>query len=134
MPTRPFFRVTEGSTAPIGQVRLLVTFGTHDNYRIESLDFNIAYLALPYNAILGYSGLAKFIAVTHHDFNTLKITSDRGFITVRCNERDTLHSIELVYHEAASISPLTRTLSSTQATSQGRRSSCRFTRACPKGS
>jgi hypothetical protein len=33
MPTRPFFRVTEGSTMPIGQVRLPVTFGTQDNYR-----------------------------------------------------------------------------------------------------
>jgi hypothetical protein len=28
MPTRPFFGVTEGSTTPIGQVRLPVTFGT----------------------------------------------------------------------------------------------------------
>jgi hypothetical protein len=33
MPTRPFFGVTEGSTMPIGQVRLPVTFGTRDNYR-----------------------------------------------------------------------------------------------------
>jgi hypothetical protein len=28
MPTRPFFRVTKGSTMPIGQVCLPVTFGT----------------------------------------------------------------------------------------------------------
>jgi hypothetical protein len=33
MPTRPFFGVTEGSTTPIGQVHLPVTFGTRDNYR-----------------------------------------------------------------------------------------------------
>ena len=26
-PTKPFSRVTDGSTTPIGQVRLLVTFG-----------------------------------------------------------------------------------------------------------
>jgi hypothetical protein len=31
MPTRPLFGVTEGSTTPIGQVRLPVTFGTRDN-------------------------------------------------------------------------------------------------------
>jgi hypothetical protein len=51
MPTRPFFGVTEGSTMPIGQVRLPVTFGTRDNYRTESLDFDVAYIALPYNVI-----------------------------------------------------------------------------------
>jgi hypothetical protein len=38
MPTRPFFGVTEGSTMPIRQVRLPVTFGTRDNYRTEILD------------------------------------------------------------------------------------------------
>jgi hypothetical protein len=47
MPTRPFFGVTEGSTMPTGQVRLPVTFGTRDNYRTESLDFDVAYIALP---------------------------------------------------------------------------------------
>jgi hypothetical protein len=58
MPTRPFFGVTEGSTTPIGQVLLPVTFGTRDDYRTESLDFDVAYIALPYNAILGYPALA----------------------------------------------------------------------------
>jgi hypothetical protein len=64
MPTRPFFGVTEGSTTPIGQVRLPVTFGTRDNYRTESLDFDIAYITLPYNAILGYPSLARFMVAS----------------------------------------------------------------------
>jgi hypothetical protein len=51
---------------PIGQVLLPVTFGTWGNYRTKSLDFNVAYIALPYNAILGYPALAKFMAATHH--------------------------------------------------------------------
>jgi hypothetical protein len=38
--------VTEGSTTPIGQVCLPITFDTRDNYRTESVDFNIAYIAL----------------------------------------------------------------------------------------
>jgi hypothetical protein len=42
MPTRPFFGVTAGSTTPIGQVHLPVTFGTRDNYRTESLHFDVA--------------------------------------------------------------------------------------------
>jgi hypothetical protein len=102
MPTRPFFGVTEGSTTPIGQVRLPVTFGTRDNYRTESFDFDVAYIALPYNAILGYPALARFMAATHHGFNVLKISGANGTITVRCNEKDALRSIE---HVAATMFP-----------------------------
>jgi hypothetical protein len=72
MPTRSFFGVTEGSTMPIGQVRLPVTFGTRDNYRTKILDFDIAYIVQPYNAILGYPSLAKFMVTTHHVFKILK--------------------------------------------------------------
>jgi hypothetical protein len=105
MPTRPFFGVTEGSTTPIGQVRLPITFGTWDNYRTESLDFDIAYIALPYNAILGYLALARFMAAMHHGFNVLKILGANGTITMRCNEKDTLRSMEHVYHEATAMFP-----------------------------
>jgi hypothetical protein len=105
MPTRPFFRVTEGSTMLIGQVHLPVTFGTRDNYRTESLSFDVAYIALPYNAILGYPALARFMAATHHGFNVLKIPSANSMITMRCNEKDALCSIEHVYHEAATMFP-----------------------------
>jgi hypothetical protein len=90
MPTRPFFGVTEGSTTPIGQVILPVSFGTRDNYRTESLDFDVTYIALPYNAILGYPALARFMAVTPHGFNVLKLPGPNGTITVRCNEKDAL--------------------------------------------
>jgi hypothetical protein len=105
MPTQPFFGVTEGSTMPIGQVRLPITFGTRDNYRTESLDFDIAYIALPYDAILGYPALARFMAATHHGFNVLKIPGANGMITVRCNEKDALRSVEHVYREAATMFP-----------------------------
>jgi hypothetical protein len=90
---------------PIGQVCLPVTFGTWDNYRTESLDFDIAYITLPYNAILGYPALARFMAATHHGFNILKIPGTNGTITVRCNERDALQSMEHVYREAAAMFP-----------------------------
>jgi hypothetical protein len=105
MPTRPFFGVTEGSTMPIGQVRLPITFSTWDNYRTESLDFDVAYIALPYNAILSYPALVRFMAAMHHGFNVLKIPGTNGMITVRCNEKDALRSVEHVYHEAAAMFP-----------------------------
>ena len=65
-PTKPFSGVTDGSTHPIGQIRLPVTFGNRENYRIELIDFDVAHIRLPYNAILGYPALAKFMAVSHH--------------------------------------------------------------------
>jgi hypothetical protein len=105
MPTRPFFGVTKGSTTPIGQVRLPITFDTRDNYRIESLDFDIAYIVLLYNAILGYPALARFMAATHHGFNVLKIPGANGMITMRCNGKDALRSVEHVYREAATMFP-----------------------------
>jgi hypothetical protein len=110
MPTRPFFGVTEGSTTPIGQVSLPVTFGPRDNYRTESLDFDVAYIALPYNAILSYPALARFMAATHHGFNVLKILGANGTITMRCNEKDALRSVEHVYREAATMFPADKDL------------------------
>jgi hypothetical protein len=76
-----------------------------DNYRTESLNFDIAYTALPYNAILGYPAVARFMAAMHHGFNVLKIPSANGMISMRCNEKDALCSVEHVYREAATMFP-----------------------------
>ena len=91
-PTKPFSSITDGSMVPIGQVRLPVTFGARDNYRTELIDFDVAHICLPYNAILGYPALAKFMAVTHHGYNVLKMSGSGGVITVPCEERDAVCS------------------------------------------
>ena len=57
-PTKPFSEVTDGSTTPIGLVHLPVTFGERKNYRTELIDFDVAHIRLPYNAILGYPALS----------------------------------------------------------------------------
>jgi len=102
MPTMPFSRVTSGSTTPIGQVRLFVTFGTSDNYRTELVDFDVTHINLPYNVILGYPVLAKFMAATHHAYNMLKMLgSSGGVITVCCDEVEALRSLEHAYKTAA---------------------------------
>ena len=82
MPSRPFTGVTSGSTTPLGQVRLAVTFGTPQNYRTEQIDFDVAHIGLPYNAILGYPALAKFMAVTHHAYNIVKLPGSGGTIAI----------------------------------------------------
>ena len=104
-PTKPFSGVTDGSTTPIGQVRLPVTFGGCDNYHTKLIDFDIAHIRLPYNAILGYPALAKFMAVTHHGYNVLKIPGSGGIITVPCEERDVVCSLKRAYQAAAAEDP-----------------------------
>ena len=100
-PTKPFSGVTDGSTTPIGQVRLPVTFGERNNYRTELIDFDVAQIRLPYNAILGYPAMAKFMAVTHHGYNILKTPGSGGIIAVPCEERDAVCSLEHAFQAAA---------------------------------
>src|SRR4051812_23516410 len=90
--TKPFSGVTDGSTTPIGQVRLPVTFGERKNYRTKLIDFDVAHIRLPYNAILGYPAVAKFMVVTHHGYNVLKMPGSGGVITVPCEEKDAVCS------------------------------------------
>ena len=101
-PTKPFSRVTDASTVPIGQVRLPVTFGARDNYRTKLIDFDVAHIRLPYNAILGYPALAKFMVVTHHGYNILKMPGSGRVITVPCEEKDAVCSLERAF-QATSI-------------------------------
>ena len=99
-PTKPFSGVADGSTTPIGLVRLPVTFGQHKNYYTELIDFDIAHICLAYNAILGYPALAKFMAVTHHGYNILKMPGIGSVIVVPCEERDVVCSLEHVFQAA----------------------------------
>ena len=98
----------DGSTTPVGQVRLPVTFGERKNYRTELIDFDVAHIRLPYNAILGYPALAKFMAVTHHSYNVLKMPGRGGIITVPCEERDAVCSLERSFQAAAIDDPDSR--------------------------
>ena len=72
-PSQPFSGVGRGSACSLGQIRAPVTFGTRDNYCTELVDFDIARIGLPYNAILGYPALAQFMAATHPAYNLMKM-------------------------------------------------------------
>jgi hypothetical protein len=97
--------VIDGSTTPIGLICLPVTFSKHDNFRTELIDFDVAHIRLPYNAILGYPALAKFMAVTHHGYNVLKMPGSCGIITVACEEKDAVCSLERAYQAAVVENP-----------------------------
>ena len=81
-----------GST-PVGKVTLPVTFGTQDNYRTESIIFEVAPFETSYHAILGRPVLAKFMAIPNHTYLLLKMPVPNGVLSI-CGEVQTSHSCE----------------------------------------
>ena len=104
-PTKPFSGVVDGSTSPLGQIHLPVTFCTHDNYRTKLIDFDIACISLPYNAILGYPALAKFMAATHPAYNLMKMPGSSGVLTVAGDTKEALTALKLAFRATAAARP-----------------------------
>jgi hypothetical protein len=71
------------SVTPRGCITLLVTFGTAENFRTESVLFDVAEVNLPFNAILGRPTLYQFMAVAHYGYLVLKMPSPNGVLKIR---------------------------------------------------
>jgi hypothetical protein len=71
------------SVTPRGCISLLVTFGTAENFRMESILFDVAEVSLPFNAILGRPALYQFMVVAHYGYLVLKMPSPKGVIKIR---------------------------------------------------
>ena len=65
-----------------GSVVLEVTFGSPGNSRSEELLFTIAPFQSSYHALLGRMAFARFNALPHYGYLTLKMPGPRGVITV----------------------------------------------------
>ena len=65
-----------------GSVILEVTFGSPGNSRSEELLFIIAPFQSNYHALLGRMAFARFNALPHYGYLTLKMPGPRGVITV----------------------------------------------------
>jgi hypothetical protein len=68
---------------PLGKIELDVCFGDSSNYRREKLEFEVMDWPSQYHAILGRPALAKFMAVPHYAYLTLKIPGPKGTIMVQ---------------------------------------------------
>ena len=68
-----------------GSVILEVTFGSPGNSRSEELVFIIAPFQSSYQALLGRTAFARFNALPHYGYLTLKVLGPRGVITVSGN-------------------------------------------------
>ena len=82
-------------------VVLEVTFGSPGNSRSEELLFTIAPFQSGYHALLGRTAFARFNAVPHYAYLTLKMPGPRGVITVNGNTERSSRAEEYVMAPAA---------------------------------
>jgi hypothetical protein len=71
------------SVTPCGCISLPVTFRTVENFRTESVLFDVAEVSLPFNAILGRPAMYQFMAVTHYGYLVLKMPSPNGILKIQ---------------------------------------------------
>lgn len=73
------------SSTLLGQVTLPVTFGNPDNFRTESIVFEVADFETAYHAIFGKPAMAKFMVVPHYTYAMMKMPGPNGIISLRAN-------------------------------------------------
>jgi hypothetical protein len=81
--TTPFHGVALGKRVqPLGQIDLPVWFGTPDNFRKETLTFEVVGFRGAYHTILGQPCCAKFMAVPNYTYLKMKMPGPKGVIRV----------------------------------------------------
>ena len=66
----------------MGKIWVDVLFGTKDNCRTESIQFEVVDLESPYHALLGRPALSKFMIYTHVGYLKMKLPGPNGIITI----------------------------------------------------
>jgi len=97
VPSRPFSGVGPQSVFPLGSITLLVTFGTEENFHTEDVQFDVAEVNLPFNAIIGRPALYRFMAIAHYRYLVLKMPSPTGVLTVRGDHTATVAAVEKLH-------------------------------------
>jgi hypothetical protein len=86
---------------PLGSITLPVTLGTEENFRTENVQFAVAEVSLPFNAIIGRSALYRFMAIAHYGYLVLKMSSPAGVLTIRGDCAAALAAVEKLHTLAA---------------------------------
>ena len=86
---------------PLGSIALPVTFGTEENFRTKNVQFDVAEVNLPFNAIIGRPALYRFMAIAHYGYLVLKMSSPAGVLTVRGDRPTALAVVEKLHALAA---------------------------------
>jgi hypothetical protein len=71
--SRPFSGVGPRPVYPLGSITLPVTFGTEENFSTENVQFDVAEVNLPFNAIIGRPTLYRFMAIAHYGYLVLRM-------------------------------------------------------------
>jgi hypothetical protein len=100
-PSRPFSGVGPQPVYPLGSITLPVTFGTEENFCTENVQFDVAEVNLPFNAIISRLALYRFMAITHYGYLVLKMSSPAGVLTVRGDRATTVTAVEKLHALAA---------------------------------
>ncbi len=83
---QPFHGITpQSSSKPLGKITLAVTFGQANNFLTEQITFDVAEFDTAYNAIIGRTALANFMAASHYTYQVLKMPRLKGTITIHGN-------------------------------------------------
>jgi hypothetical protein len=78
--------VLPGQTShPLGQITLLVQFGTPDHFHSDYVNFIVVDFKGTYHAILSRPALSKFMAILHYVYLLLKMPTENGMLTLRGN-------------------------------------------------
>jgi hypothetical protein len=83
----PFSGVHPVLIMPSSYISLPVTFGTTENFRTESVIFDVAEVSIPFNVILGRLALYQFMVVAHYGYLVLKMPSLNGVLKIQ-GDRD----------------------------------------------
>jgi hypothetical protein len=102
-PSHPFSGVGPQPVYPFGSIMLSVTFGTEGNLHTKNVQFDVAEVNLPFNAIIGRPTLYRFMAIAHYGYLVLKMPSPTGILTVRGDRTAALAAIEKLHTVAAEI-------------------------------
>jgi hypothetical protein len=99
----PFHSVASGKgVQPLGQIDLPVWFSTPDNFRKETLTFEVVGFRGAYHTILGSPCYAKFMAVPNYTYLKMNMPGPKGVITVGSSIEHALDChVECVEHTEA---------------------------------
>ncbi|XP_066324176.1 uncharacterized protein [Miscanthus floridulus] len=82
----PFWGIVpRKASLPLGQITLLVQFGTVKHFHVDYFNFLVADFNLAYHAILGRPALTKFIAMPHYTYLVLKMPTEQGVLSLLAN-------------------------------------------------
>jgi hypothetical protein len=100
-PSCPFSRVGPQPVYPLRSITLPVTSGTEENFHTENVQFDVAEVNLPFNAIIGRPALYRFMAIAHYGYLVLKMLSPARVFTVRGDRAAALATVEKLHALAA---------------------------------